>query len=229
MTFPALISRKNPSAARPANATRRKQESKPTSSQGRQAGEACGRDALLLDEEVEAFAHAFGEDQGFELQAGAKAICLAHTLVIEIGKIVSLPESEKKSGLCDQTEGLKTVAPPPMAEGREIDVRSKVLLTRSGVEVFAGPVIGVGQERACHVVGIEQVGRFMTVVDGQDEAAIHTAGDFGDPIAGFEADFSLLVIFQRYLLSREIFTDGASGKWHGQFGEACAITGDEDF
>ena len=44
----------------------------------------------MLDEDLEAFAHAFREDQGFELEAGAKASGIAHAIVVEIGEIVSL-------------------------------------------------------------------------------------------------------------------------------------------
>ena len=44
----------------------------------------------MLDEDLEAFAHAFGEDQGFELEAGTKASGIVHAIVVEIGEIVSL-------------------------------------------------------------------------------------------------------------------------------------------
>ncbi len=77
------------------------------------------------------------------------------------------------------------------------------------------------------MVGIEKVGSFVAVVDGKNEAAIEAASDFGDPIAGFEAGFGLLAIFERDLLGSEIIGDGAGGKRHGKFGEAGAIAGDE--
>jgi hypothetical protein len=224
------FSHKNPSAYRKAHCYIWKSQSpKLASSEGSQAGEARGGDTLLLDEDVEALAHAFREDEGFEPEAGPDAVCLAVTLVIEIGKIVSLPERQKKSGLCDETEGFKPVALTPEAQCREINVRRKVLLTGGSVEVFAGAVMGVGKDRTGQVVGIKQVGRFMTVVDGKDEAVMETAGDFGDPITGFQAGFRLLAIFERDLLSGEIFRDGTGGKGQAEFAEACAIPGDEDF
>ncbi len=64
--------------------------------QGRQAGKAGVGDTLLLDKDMEAFAHAFGEDQGFELEAGADTFGLVHAIVVEIGEIVSIAESEKE-------------------------------------------------------------------------------------------------------------------------------------
>ena len=45
----------------------------------------------MLDQDVEAFPHAFGEDQGFELEAGAKASGIVHAIVVQIGEIISLP------------------------------------------------------------------------------------------------------------------------------------------
>ena len=56
-----------------------------------ESGEVGGRNGLLLDEGVEAFAHAFGEDQRFELEAGAKASDIVHAIVVEVGEVVSPP------------------------------------------------------------------------------------------------------------------------------------------
>ena len=108
-------------------------------------------------------------------------------------------------------------------------MRGKVLRAGGSIEVFVGVMIGVGEDCACHVVGIEQVGGFVAVVNRKHEAMIDAASDFADPVAGFEAGFRVLAILKRDLLCDEIFGDGTSGKRHGQFGEASAIPGDENF
>src|SRR5208283_5903664 len=90
-------------------------------------------------------------------------------------------------------------------------------------------MIGVGENCACHVVRIEQLGSFVAVVDGEDEAAIEAASDFGDPVAGFEAGFRVLAILKGALLGRKILGDGAGRKRHGEFGETRAITSDKNF
>ena len=183
----------------------------------------------MLEQDLEAFAHALGKDQRFELEAGAKAGGVVHAIVIEVGEIISLPQREKKRGLCDQTESFKTVALAPLAERGEIDVRGKVLLAGGCVEVFICTVIGVGEDGAGHVVRIKEVGGLVAIVDGEDEAAIEAASDFADPVAGFKASFGVLSILQRDLLCGEILGDGTGGKRHGELGEAGAIRGDEHF
>jgi hypothetical protein len=52
--------------------------------------------ALLLNEHLEAFAHAFRIDQRLELQAGTGTRCLAHTMVIKVREVVSLPQGQQK-------------------------------------------------------------------------------------------------------------------------------------
>jgi len=54
------------------------------------AGEVGGGDGLLLDQDVKALAHAFGEDQSFELEAGAKPRGIVHASIVEIREIISL-------------------------------------------------------------------------------------------------------------------------------------------
>ena len=78
-----------------------------------EAGEVCGGDGFSLDEDVKAFAHTFREDEGFELETGAKAGGIVHGMVVEIGEIVSLAKSEKKSSLCDESESFETVGLSP--------------------------------------------------------------------------------------------------------------------
>ena len=48
-------------------------------------------DPFLLEQDVEAFAHAFGIDERFELQAGARAGGFVHALVVKIREVISLP------------------------------------------------------------------------------------------------------------------------------------------
>ena len=129
----------------------------------------------------------------------------------------------------DETKHFEAVAQAPQTQGREIDVRREVLLAGCSVEVFVGAVVGIGEDGAGHVMSIEQVGSFVAVVDGEDEAALEAASDFGDPVAGFEASFRVLAILEGDLLGSEILRDGASGERHGKFSETRAIAGDENF
>ena len=50
-----------------------------------------GGEGFLLEEDLKAFAHAFGEDEGFELEARADAVGFIHAVVVEVGELVSLP------------------------------------------------------------------------------------------------------------------------------------------
>ena len=59
--------------------------------QGREGGEFGGGDGFLLEEDLEAFAHAFGVDERFELQARADAAGFIHAVIVEVGELVSLP------------------------------------------------------------------------------------------------------------------------------------------
>ena len=56
-----------------------------------EGGESGGGDGFLLDEDLEAFAHAFGVDERFELQARADAAGFIHAVIVEVGELVSLP------------------------------------------------------------------------------------------------------------------------------------------
>lgn len=47
-------------------------------------------DAFLLEEDLEAFAEAFGVDEGFELEARVEAGGFIHAAVVEIGEVISL-------------------------------------------------------------------------------------------------------------------------------------------
>ena len=47
-------------------------------------------DVFLLEEDLEAFAEAFGVDESFELEAGADATGFVHAIVVEIREVISL-------------------------------------------------------------------------------------------------------------------------------------------
>src|SRR5208337_5053813 len=59
--------------------------------QGGEGGEFGVGGGFLLEENLEAFAHAFGEDERFELQARADTVGFIHAVVVEVGELVSLP------------------------------------------------------------------------------------------------------------------------------------------
>ncbi len=67
----------------------------------------------------------------------------------------------------------------------------------------------VADDCAGLVAGVEEIGGFVAVVNGEDEAAVQAAGDFGDPVAGFEAGFGELAFFESDLLGGQIIGDGA--------------------
>ena len=56
-----------------------------------EGGELGGGDGFLLEEDLEALAHAFGVDEGFELQARADAVGFIHAVIVEVGELISLP------------------------------------------------------------------------------------------------------------------------------------------
>src|SRR5260370_13058034 len=95
----------------------------------------------------------------------------------------------------------------------------EVLFARGGVEIVGRLVFRVAEDCAGLMVGVEEIGGFVAVVDGENEAAVETAGDFGDPVAGLQAGFGELAFFASDLLVSEIIGDGTSGKRMGDFGE----------
>ena len=101
------------------------------------------------------------------------------------------------------------MARAPLAERCEIHVGGEVLLARGGVEIVRRLMLCVAEEGAGLVAGVEKIGGFVAVVDGENEAAVEAAGDFCDPIAGFEAGFGELAFFEGDLLRRKIIGDGA--------------------
>ena len=57
---------------------------------GGEGGEFGAGNGFLLDEDLEAFAHAFGIDKRFELQARADAAGFIHAIIVEVGELVPL-------------------------------------------------------------------------------------------------------------------------------------------
>jgi len=121
--------------------------------------------------------------------------------------------------LREEAQSFEAVTRAPLAERCEIDVGGQVLFARGGVEIVGRLVFRVAEDCAGLVVGVEETGGFVAVVDGENEAAAEAAGDFGDPVAGLEAGFGELAFFESDLLSSEIISDGTGGKRMGDFGE----------
>jgi len=71
----------------------------------------------------------------------------------------------------------------------------------------------IREERAAHVMVIEEFRGAMTVVDRKNVSALEAAAYFGDPVAGLQSGFSVLPFLQRGACRREIFSDGTSGKF----------------
>jgi len=46
---------------------------------------------------VEAFAHAFGIDERFELEARADAVGFIHAIIVEVGELVPRPNASKNA------------------------------------------------------------------------------------------------------------------------------------
>src|SRR5260370_17262176 len=86
----------------------------------RQSCEPRPRNSLLLDEHLEPFPHAFGMDQCLELQPRFRALGLALSFVIEIGKFISLPQRQQKSRLRIEPRGLQARSPTPAFERPEL-------------------------------------------------------------------------------------------------------------
>lgn len=55
-----------------------------------ESGQSSVWDSLLLEEDMEAFAEAFGVDERFELEAGADAGGFVHTSVVKIREVIPL-------------------------------------------------------------------------------------------------------------------------------------------
>ena len=138
----------------------------------------------MLEEDLEAFAEAFGVDESFEVEAGADAIGFVHAIAVEIREVVSLSQSEKKRGLREEAEGFEALARAPLAERCEIDVGGEVLFAWSGVEIVGRLVLRIAEDGAGLVMSVEEICGFVAVVDGEDKAAIEPLACTLDPAAG---------------------------------------------
>ena len=105
----------------------------------------------------------------------------------------------------------------------------EILFAWSGIITFVGLMLGISEQGARHVVGIEKVGGFVAVVNRQNKSAIQAPGDFADPVASLEARFGLLAFFEGNLLRGEVLADGAGGKRDQKFHEGVAVVADENF
>lgn len=129
----------------------------------------------------------------------------------------------------DEAQRFEAMARAPLAERCEIDVGGEVLFTGSSVEIAGRLVLRIAEDGAGVVVSVEEIGGFVAVINGEDEATVEAAGDFGDPVAGFEAGFSELAFRESDLLGAEIIGDGTGRRRMRDFGEHFSVGGDEDF
>src|SRR5882724_3358265 len=179
----------------------------------RQTGELCSRHSLSLDEHLEPFSHPFGVDQRLELQPRANTVRLGFALIVEVREFISLAEREQKCRLRCEPGSLQPRSLAPDFESGEIHVRGQVLLTRRSIIILRRAMILIREERAAHVMVVEKFRGAMTVVDREDVSALEAAPDFRDPVARFESGFRLLAFVKNDSLRREIFSDGATGKF----------------
>jgi len=72
-------------------------------------------------------------------------------------------------------------------------------------------MILVRQERAAHVMVVEEFSGAMTVVDRENISALEAAPDLRDPVARLQSGLRLVAFVKNDALRREIFSDGTSG------------------
>ena len=88
----------------------------------------------------------------------------------------------------------------------------QVLLTGRGIELLTRAMVGVSKHRAGHVVGVEKVRGFVSVIDRQKKTPLKPAANLGDPITRLQADFGVLSLLECDPLYCEIFRNGARRK-----------------
>src|SRR5438105_15689590 len=64
-----------------------------------QTGQLRGADPLSLHQHLEPFPHPFGMDQRLELQPRFRALRLGLSVIVEVGKFISLAERQQKGRL----------------------------------------------------------------------------------------------------------------------------------
>src|SRR5882724_5700217 len=78
--------------------------------------------------------------------------------------------------------------------------------------IFCHAMILIREERAAHVMVVEEFRGAMPVVDRENVSALEAPPDFHDPITSFESSFRLLAFAESNSLRGEVFCDGTSGK-----------------
>src|SRR5260370_366441 len=73
----------------------------------------------------------------------------------------------------------------------EMDMVLQMLYARKKVIFMFRAKVLISQERAAHVVLVEQVGVRMAVVDRDHVTASETPADFADPVARFQPRFGV--------------------------------------
>src|SRR6266403_3973792 len=195
----------------------------------RQTGEPRPRHSLLLDEHLEPFSHPFGVDQRLELQPRFCALGLTLSFIVQVREFISLPERQQKRRLRCEPGSLQPGSLAPSFERGEIDMRGQVLLTGRSIIILRRAMILVRQERAAHVMVVEKFRGAMTVVDRENVYALEAAPDFRDPVARLESGFRLMAFVKNDSLRREIFRDGASGKFRDVIHKSSVPEPDEYF
>jgi len=90
-------------------------------------------------------------------------------------------------------------------------------------------MILIREQRAAHVMAVQEFRSAMTVVNRENVSALEAAPDFRDPVARFQSGFSLLAFTKNDSLRREIFRDGASGKFRDVIHKSPVLEPNENF
>ena len=106
----------------------------------------------MLDEDAESFAEAFGMEEGFEGEAGADVFFFGGAIeCASEGGGVATGDGEEEVGLRDEAGAVESGARGGEVESGEVDVSGEVLFAGSGIEIFGGLVVEVGEGGTAHV------------------------------------------------------------------------------
>ena len=108
-------------------------------------------------------------------------------------------------------------------------MRCKVLLSRQRQEIFAAPVLMIGEHRSAQMALVVKLAGLVTIINRQDESSAKPLADLQDPVARFQSRFGLLAFCERNSLCCEVFGDRASGKRPNLFAQAIVSQADEHF
>src|SRR5579871_1736268 len=89
--------------------------------------------------------------------------------LVQIGKLILPAKRNEKLRLRDQTSAGESRAAAIQVQRGEIDVSRQILFARQIEQIFAYPVVAIGQQRAAIVIFVIQRAGFVSVVDGQDK------------------------------------------------------------